>query len=668
MILLQASHIEKQYDGHVVLTDGNIVVQDKERIALLGQNGTGKSTMLRIIVGEEQPDKGTVSVQRSTGIGYVAQFVEADNDLSVYEFTAQTFETIIKMEKQLNDLELQMANPDVYSNTQRFEQIAASYDKLRQQFTDADGYAVEAKVRRVLKGLGFASEIWNSGVKSLSGGQKTRLSLAKLLAQEPDLLILDEPTNYLDTKTLVWLESYLKTYEGAILLVSHDRYFLDAIATGVYELRDGKTQRFNGNYTDYVEQKAEIVELETKHFEAQQQKIAKMEEFVQKNLVRASTTKRAQSRRKMLEKMERLEKPDASVDKLALHFASHRTSGRDVLSVENLSAGYNGIALGNPVNLLVRRGDRLAIVGPNGIGKTTLLKTLVGRQVPVSGHVRWGTKVDLGYYEQEQETLDASKTVLEQIYDEFPQLNLTTVRTALGRFLFRGEDVEKPVSALSGGERSRVALCRLMLSQPNVLVMDEPTNHLDLLAKEVLEDALSEYDGTLIFVSHDRYFMDALATHVLHIDEDGIKLYLGNYTEYIHKRQDEEQWDSDTNDKGTSRTESTQSFAESDSTAKSQRGVLHVDNTSVRSADLRKARETVEILERKISEVEQSLADVSGQLVTASMSADVDSLQQFQQQLSSLEQQHEELLTAWEQGAEELERLTELDRQNRRQK
>lgn len=654
MILVQASHIAKQYDGHEVLLDASLIVQSRDHVALVGANGAGKSTLLRILLGQEQLDTGDISMAKGTTIGYVAQFVEADLDTTVFEYVAEAFAELTAMEARLRELELEMALPEIYNNARRFQELSSVYDNLRQVFTDADGYAVEARIRRVLDGLRFTPDMHPRRIEDLSGGQKTRLALARLLAWQPELLILDEPTNYLDTETLTWLENYLQGYEGALLLVSHDRYFLDKVATSVYELDNGKTIHYVGNYSQYIETKANQLEQDIRRYEAQQKEIVKMKTFIQKNIVRATTTKRAQSRRNMLERMNRLEMPSAKTPKLALRFSTKRESGKDVLRVTDVMVGYPGKILPGPLNFYMAKGQRVAILGPNGIGKTSFLKTLVGQMNPLQGTFTWGAHVQIGYYDQEQSQLHNDKTVLQEVWDDYPQLELTTIRTALGRFLFRGEDVDKPVASLSGGERSRLALCRLMLQQANVLIMDEPTNHLDLLSKEVLEDALQDYEGTLLFVSHDRYFIDALATHILQLDDSGFQNYLGNYSEYMAKRADEEKWqiavDSQPQDKTDRSKGQSPDHATPDHATKEQK-------RHIRSADVRKLRELVERLETRISQVEDRQEAIGVELSEAASAQDVEKMLSLQEESGRLEEDHGQLLTDWESAAAELEEL-----------
>lgn len=659
MIVLQANHIAKQFDGHDVLQDASIQVQDGERVALVGANGAGKSTLLGILIGETQADAGEVSRAKGAVVGYVSQFLDCDEDTTVFQFMEHAFAHISEMEQTLRKLEQEMSNPDVYSDEDRFASVSSAYDRLVRAFDEAGGYAVEARIRRVLAGLRFPAEMYGQAVGRLSGGQKTRLSLARLLASEPSLLVLDEPTNYLDVETLSWLESELINYAGAVLVVSHDRYFLDQIATAVVELDRGVTTRYPGNYSTYVETAALRLAQDAVRYEAQQKEIARVEQFVQKNIARATTTKRAQSRRKWLERLERLDAPKSGGPKLTLRFQCSHASGKDVLALQDLVIGYPSRRLAGPLNLQVARGQRIAIVGPNGIGKTTLLRTLLGQQPALEGIATWGSHVEIGYYDQEQADLDEQKTVLAQIWDEHPGLDQTTVRTALGRFLFRGEDVEKPVAALSGGERSRLSLCRLMLRQANVLLFDEPTNHLDLPAKEVLEDALQDYEGTILLVSHDRYFIDAIATDVLVVSEDGCRLYLGNYTDYKWKLQSDAaeaaRIESPAPPADTS--VSAQSASATTTDAQGQDVEDVPAQRRVRSADLRKLRERVLQLEEQIAKSETHKGDLEQALVDAGMAQDFVRVGELQQQLEEVTETLVAFVSEWETAAAELEEL-----------
>ncbi|ASS76789.1 multidrug ABC transporter ATP-binding protein [Tumebacillus algifaecis] len=536
MILVQANDIKKSYGTDVILDSVSIVVQDRERVGLIGPNGAGKSTFLKIIADEISADSGTIHKSKETTIGYLAQTSQISSEQTIWNEMITVFADVYRLEAKMRELEQRMADPAYYEDETKYGQLTDEYARLQQEFTDQNGYAAEAKVRSILHGLDFPEAMHSRLVNSLSGGQKTRLQLGKLLITQPDLLILDEPTNYLDIKTLTWLEDYLKTYPGALLMVSHDRYFLDSLINVIYEMERGRTKRWRGNYSDYLEQKSADLAQQQKRYDQQQTEIAKLEDFVSRNIARATTTKRAQSRRKMLEKIERIDRPTLTQEQAHFSFNIDKQSGNEVLVVEDVSLGYTDKVLSHNLNLNAYRGERIALIGPNGIGKTTLLKAINGRLKQLSGRIKLGTNVSLGYYTQEQEDLTPSKSVLNEVWDTYRTLEQTRVRTVLGNFLFTGDDVTKPIAALSGGEKSRVALAKLMLLNANFLILDEPTNHLDLLSKEVLENALDNYPGTLLFISHDRYFVNRLATRVVELAEDGITSYLGNYDDYVEKK------------------------------------------------------------------------------------------------------------------------------------
>ncbi|PWK09598.1 ABC-F family ATP-binding cassette domain-containing protein [Tumebacillus permanentifrigoris] len=535
MILVQANDIRKAYGTDVILDGTSIVVQDRERVGLIGVNGAGKSTLLKIIAGEMTHDSGTVHIGRETTVGYLAQHSQIDSEATIWDEMVSVYADIKQLESKMRELEQKMAEPSVYENEKLFQQHSEQYARLTQEFTDQNGYAVDAKVRSILHGLDFPEPMHGRLVNSLSGGQKTRLLLGKHLLTQPNLLILDEPTNYLDIRTLTWLEDYLKNYPGALLMVSHDRYFLDSLITVIYEMERGRTRRWKGNYSDFLDQKAADLEQHMKRFDQQQAEIAKLEDFIQRNIARATTTKRAQSRRKLLDKIDRIDRPMLSTEQAHFSFNIDRQSGNEVLTVDNVALGYGEKVLSRNISLNVYRGERIALIGPNGIGKTTLLKAINQKLDPLAGRLKLGTNVSVGYFTQQQEDLTASKSILNEVWDAFPNLDLTRVRTVLGNFLFSGDDVTKPISSLSGGERSRVALAKLMLQNANFLILDEPTNHLDLLSKEVLENALDNYPGTLLFISHDRYFVNRLATRVVELSEDGVASYLGNYDDFVEK-------------------------------------------------------------------------------------------------------------------------------------
>ncbi|MBO8164070.1 MAG: ABC-F family ATP-binding cassette domain-containing protein [Brevibacillus sp.] len=538
MILLQAEHISKAYGIETILQDISLQVQTGERVGLVGVNGAGKSTLMKILAGELSHDSGIIRKPKEVTIGYLAQDSGLESERTIWEEMLSVFQHLREEEQELRRLEALMGDERVLADERRYQQIIDSYAERSEAFKAQGGYSYEASIRGVLHGLRFADMDLHTPIHTLSGGQKTRLALGKLLLKAPDILLLDEPTNYLDIETLTWLENHLLNYKGAILVVSHDRYFLDKLVTVIYEIERTKATRYTGNYSQYLDQKAARLEQELRQYEKQQEEIARLEDFIARNIARASTTRRAQSRRKTLEKMERMEKPLTQNKAAQFHFDISRISGNDVLKVEQLTIGYPGHPLAREISFSIEREERVALVGPNGIGKSTLLKTLI-RQLPaLNGTIHYGSNVSLGYYDQEQQDLHEGKTVLAELWDEYPHMLEREVRTVLGNFLFSGDDVLKKIGDLSGGERARVSLAKLMLRQANFLIFDEPTNHLDILSKEVLENALFEYPGTILFVSHDRYFLNKMATRVLELSPEGVTSYLGNYDYYVEKKQE----------------------------------------------------------------------------------------------------------------------------------
>ncbi len=538
MILLQAEHIHKTYGIDIILQDISLQIQTGERVGLVGVNGAGKSTLMKILAGQLSYDSGVIRIPKEVTLGYLAQNGGLESERSIWDEMLAVFAHLQEEEKELRKLEALMGDPDVLANEKRYQQILEDYSRRSEAYKERGGYSYEANIRGVLHGLRFADMDYQTPIKNLSGGQKTRLALARLLLQAPSILLLDEPTNYLDIETLTWLETYLQNYQGAILIVSHDRYFLDKLVTVVYEIERTRASRYVGNYSAFLDQKAAKLEQEMKRFEKQQEEIARLEDFIAKNIARASTTKRAQSRRKTLEKIERLDKPIMQNKSAHFSFEIAKMSGNVVLKVNNLSVGYPDAVLSRHLTFELEREERVALVGPNGIGKSTLLKTIVDQLPALAGSVQFGSNVSIGYYDQEHRNLNESNTVLGEIWNEYPNMQEKEVRTLLGNFLFSGDDVQKRISDLSGGERARVSLAKLMLKQANFLIFDEPTNHLDLYSKEVLENALYDYPGTILFVSHDRYFLNKVATRVLELSPDGVANYLGNYDYYVEKKQE----------------------------------------------------------------------------------------------------------------------------------
>lgn len=540
-MLLQVQQVTRRFGAETLFADVNMDIPDNGRVALVGRNGAGKSTLIRIIAGIDAPDEGQIVTRKKLTLGYLAQDTGLDSNKSIWEEMASVFAALQAQEDQLHDLEAQMSDPDIIADPDQFEQVTTTYDRIQSDFKANNGYGYRAEIRGVLHGFGFNEPDYDRSVNELSGGQKTQLALAKLLLEKRDLLILDEPTNHLDVETLTWLEGYIQSYKGALLIVSHDRYFLDRIVSEVYDMSSGTLTHYHGNYSNYVDQKAAKLRREWKEYDKQQAKISKLEDFVNRNIVRASTTKRAQARRKQLAKMDRVDRPEGA-DKVAhFEFVPTKESGNIVLTTTGLAIGYTpDNVLAQPVNLDVNKHQAIAIVGPNGVGKSTLLKTILGKIPAIKGDVHFGTGVETGYYDQEQKSLHGEKTVLNELWDDHPTTPEGDIRTILGSFLFTGEDVDKMVHSLSGGEKARLLLTKLAMRHDNFLILDEPTNHLDIDSRQVLENTLNDFEGTVLFVSHDRYFINQVATSVVELSAKGSELYLGDYDYYIDKKEEQE--------------------------------------------------------------------------------------------------------------------------------
>ncbi|MFD4819996.1 ABC-F family ATP-binding cassette domain-containing protein [Peribacillus butanolivorans] len=539
MILLQINQLSKYYGAELILSNMKLEVQNKDRIALVGRNGAGKSTLLKIIAGQLSHDGGEIIKPKGVTIGYMAQDTGLESELSIWNEMQTVFKDLIEQEKELRRLEGEMAKPDTFDNEILYQKVLNEYDTLQVAFKEKGGYQYEADIRSVLHGLQFGDFDYSTLISTLSGGQKTRLALGKLLLKKPDILILDEPTNHLDIETLSWLEQYLQSYQGAVLIVSHDRYFLDKVVNQVYEISRNNMKKYYGNYSSYLEGKAEDYERDMKQFEKQQGEIEKLRDFVQRNITRASTTKRAQSRRKQLEKMDVLDRPQGDEKSANFSFQIEKQSGNEVLHLQSLAIGYEGETVSNNINSRITKGESIALVGPNGVGKSTLLKTIISKLPAISGDFRFGTNVEVSYYDQEQANLISNKRVLNELWDDYPLKPEKDIRTVLGNFLFSGDDVLKTVSTLSGGEKARLALAKMMMEKGNFLILDEPTNHLDLDSKLVLENALIDYPGTILFVSHDRYFINRIATKVIELSKDGNEEFLGDYDYYVEKKQEQ---------------------------------------------------------------------------------------------------------------------------------
>ncbi|MGM0148330.1 ABC-F family ATP-binding cassette domain-containing protein [Enterococcus sp. AZ162] len=642
MILLQANQIARHFGAEILFENIHLEIQTGARIALVGRNGAGKSTLLKIIAGIEAPDVGNIAKNKTATLGYLAQDTGLDSTETVWNEMLKAFEEVRLMEQRMRDLEVFISEgtPD----TPAYQAFLKEYDKLQHDFSDKNGYSYENEIRSVLHGFKFDPSFYEQRIDTLSGGQKTRLALARMLLQHPDILILDEPTNHLDIETLAWLENYLQSYTGALLIVSHDRYFLDKVATEVYELSRKKMRHYKGNYSKYLDMKAEQLASDWKAYEKQQTEINKLEDFVARNLVRASTTKRAQSRRKALEKMERLDRPQGDEKQAHFLFNVAKPSGNVVLQVEDAAIGYDGTILSEPINLDIRRQEAIALVGPNGIGKSTLLKSIIQQLPFIRGKEILGTNVSIGYYDQGQAELHTNKTILAELWDEHPTVPEKDIRSILGAFLFSGEDVEKTIPLLSGGEKARVALAKLAMNQENFLILDEPTNHLDIDNKEVLENALIDYEGTLLFVSHDRYFINRIATKVIELSENGSKVYLGDYDYYLEKKKEEEEI--------AELLAAEQPEVSTPSTNKS---------TYFQSKEQQKIMRS---LQRKITQIEEDMAqleetvdELEQQMVSPAVLDDHVKLNELNQALDEAHQLQEEKLSEWENLSLELEEI-----------
>ena len=633
MIILQANKIERSFAGEVLFDNINLQVDERERIALVGKNGAGKSTLLKILVGEEEPTSGEINKKKDISLSYLAQDSRFESENTIYDEMLHVFDDLRRTEQQLRQMELEMGE----KSGEDLEKLMSDYDRLSENFRQAGGFTFEADIRAILNGFKFDESMWQMKIAELSGGQNTRLALAKMLLEKPNLLVLDEPTNHLDIETIAWLENYLVNYSGALIIVSHDRYFLDKVATITLDLTKHSLDRYVGNYSRFVELKEQKLATEAKNYEKQQKEIAALEDFVNRNLVRASTTKRAQSRRKQLEKMERLDKPEAGKKSANMTFQSEKTSGNVVLTVENAAVGYDGEVLSQPINLDLRKMNAVAIVGPNGIGKSTFIKSIVDQIPFIKGEKRFGANVEVGYYDQTQSKLTPSNTVLDELWNDFKLTPEVEIRNRLGAFLFSGDDVKKSVGMLSGGEKARLLLAKLSMENNNFLILDEPTNHLDIDSKEVLENALIDFDGTLLFVSHDRYFINRVATHVLELSENGSTLYLGDYDYYVEKKAEVE----------TSQTEETST----NNQAKESSPVNDYQAQKESQKEVRKLMRQIESLEAEIEELESQSQAISEQMLETN---DAEKLMELQAELDKISHRQEEAMLEWEELSEQV--------------
>lgn len=638
MIILQGNKIERSFSGDVLFDNINIQVDEKDRIALVGRNGAGKSTLLKILVGEEAPTSGEINTKRDLSLSYLAQDSRFESENTIFDEMLHVFDDVRSMESRLRKMEMQMAE----LTGDAFDKLMSDYDRLSEEFRVKGGFTYEAEIKAILNGFKFDESMWQMKISELSGGQNTRLALAKMLLEKPELLVLDEPTNHLDIETIAWLENYLVNYPGALIIVSHDRYFLDKVATVTLDLTKHSLDRYVGNYSKFMDLKAGKLALEAKNYEKQAKEIAKLEDFVQRNLVRASTTKRAQARRKQLEKMERLDKPSAGQKSANMTFHADKVSGNVVLTVTDAAIGYDDQILSEPINIDVKKFDAIAIVGPNGIGKSTLIKSIVGQIPFIKGTSTYGANVEVGYYDQTQSNLTRTNTVLDELWNDFSTTPEVEIRNRLGAFLFSGDDVKKSVSMLSGGERARLLLAKLSMQNNNFLILDEPTNHLDIDSKEVLEDALIDFDGTLLFVSHDRYFINRVATKVLEISEEGSTLYLGDYDYYLEKKAELEE------------------LARMKEEEAQEKTTVVVEKAPANDYQAQKANQKeLRKLTRRITEIENQLEEIEAreeeinQVMLATNEA--SELIDLQKELDDLTEQQEKLMLEWEELSEQVE-------------
>lgn len=634
MIIAQGHDLEQQFGANTLFKNVTFSIDSNARIGLVGPNGVGKTTLLKIMTGEQEPTHGEFTVNKGIDVGYIAQENALNEDKTIWDEMESVFAPLIMEAKSLTHMQEQIAeHPED-------QELLKQYDQKQFAFEQKGGYTYQSDIKSILNGFKFPEDTWQKKIGSLSGGEKTRLAFVKLLLRKPALLLLDEPTNYLDLDTLDWLEGFLKNYSGAILVVSHDQYFLDHLATQIFELQFGKLTPFKGNYSAYVMQREQRDKYQEAAYEKQQAEIKKDEEFIQKNLVRATTTKRAQSRRKKLEKIERI-KPPKHKSKVRIHFNSERPSGKEVLILNDLTIGYPDKTMVSDISFQINKGDRVAIIGPNGIGKSTLLKTIMKQLQPKGGSIKYGASLDIGYYDQELQRLDPSKTVLDTVWDRHKTMPERDVRSILASFLFTAKDIDKTVGQLSGGQKARLTLTVLSLEHDNFLLMDEPTNHLDIEAKEVLEKALKDFDGTLLFVSHDRYFINQLANKIVSVRDGHAKIYNGNYSYYLDEKGKQEAAVSSSSEVQPAKQVSQQK--------------LSYQEQKQRDSQKRKLQRAIEQAEQKIEELEEQEQNIQNEMSNPDIASNFDKLEPLQEQLSDVQKQLDDANNAWEKAIEEMD-------------
>ena len=633
-MILNATNISKSFGSNEIIKDATFLVNEHEKVAIVGVNGAGKTTLLKILTGEESADSGSIILAKDAKLGYLRQINNVDSALSIIDELYTVIEPILNMEKRMSQMQEDMK----HLTGSELEELYSSYTALTHSYELMDGYAAKSRVVGILKGLGFEEADFDRKINTLSGGQKTRVFLAKLLLEEPDIILLDEPTNHLDLRSIEWLESYLLNYKGAVVIVSHDRYFLDKIVSKVIDIENGNVQMYLGNYTDFSNKKQMLLDAKMKEYLNQQQEIKHQEAVITKlkQFNREKSIKRAESRQKQLEKIERVEAPQTYSENMRLSLDISKESGKDVLTVHNLSKSFDHKKLFWDINFEIKRGERVAIIGDNGTGKTTLLKIINGLLNPDTGEVIYGSNVSVAYYDQEHQVLHMDKTLFDELSDTYPDMTNTQIRNILAAFLFTGEDVYKKIADLSGGERGRVSLVKLMLSKANFLLLDEPTNHLDIVSKDVLENALNNFPGTVCYVSHDRYFINKTATRILDLTENRLLNYIGNYDYYIEKREAVEEAANLTS------TEQAEKPADVSESKKEW-----IDNKTA-LAQKKKIKNALNKCEKEISEIEDKLQSIDEEFANPENASNVGKLMELQKQKESLEKRLDKLMEDWE--------------------
>lgn len=640
MILLQLNNVSKSFDGEEIFSDVHFEVKSHEKIGIVGRNGAGKSTLMKIIAGVDGYDSGNVSKIKNLKVGYLTQQMTLDTDHTVWEEMSKPFAYLKQMEQEMQAETNWLANHADEYESETFKDHMARYEALSNQFERLEGYQFESKIKTVLHGLDFNEEDFNRSVNDFSGGQKTRLSLAQMLLSEPDLLLLDEPTNHLDMETTQWLEDYLNYFKGAIVIISHDRFFLDKTVNQIYDVALGAVQHYVGNYSKFITQRDQYYQKRMQEYERQQAEIKRLETFVEKNITRASTSGMAKSRRKVLEKIERIDKPMLDARSANIQFDFDRNTGNDVYHIRNLEIGYAEPVIA-PITIEITKGNHLAVIGPNGIGKSTFIKTVADRIPKLGGEIIHGANLRVGYYDQKQAEFKSNKTILDYVWDQYPTMPEKDVRAVLGRFLFVQDDVKKIINDLSGGEKARLQLALLMLERNNVLILDEPTNHLDIDSKEMLEQALQDFEGTLIFVSHDRYFINQLANKVFDMQPDGGTVYAGNYQYYLDK----------TEEKAAIAAKNEAQQAAQIST---EENTNSYENQKAQRRELRQLERQIENCEAEIEKFEQQIETIDHQLTQPEVFNDPEKAAQLAEEKDTIEHQLEQVMETWEELQEKI--------------